>query len=278
MGLLSGLEKLGFKSLDKVDLYEDENAKKSAVVNEKKELTEADMIYEKTCTCPVCQKKFKTKAMRVGKAKLLSSDVDLRPIYSGVDTLKYDVIVCHSCGFAALSRFFEVPMTDTQIRLIQQSVSANYKDTRTAITDICSYDEAIEGHKLALLNAIVKKSKASEKAYICLKTAWLLRGKYQNYAKDATDYDAVVADCKEEEQQYLEEAKKGFIVAIEKESGNICGMDPATVEYICAAIAYEIGEYDESQRMISRLIVNPSANRRIKDKCLDLKERIAKEK
>ena len=42
--------------------------------------------------------------------------------------------------------------------------------------EIYTYEEAMERHKLALACAIVRQSKGSEKAYICLKAARVLRG------------------------------------------------------------------------------------------------------
>lgn len=279
MGILSGLEKLGFKSMEKVELFEDENANKAKQETaKKKEISEGDMLYDKTYKCPVCQNELKARTLKVGKAKLVSSDLDLRATYQGIDPLKYDAIVCKICGYAALSRYFSDDLTDTQLNKIQTVVSANYKPSSFEYPEILTYDDAIENHKMALLNAVVKKGKTSEKAYICLKLAWLLRGKAENYEKTKEDYDEVLKTCKQEETEYLEEAKKGFITAMANESGSICGMEPITVEYLCAALAYETGDIEESQRMVSRIIGNPSASSRMKEKARDLKEAIVKAK
>ena len=39
-----------------------------------------------------------------------------------------------------------------------------------------TYEDALARYQLALVNAIVKQAKNSEKAYICLKAGWLMRG------------------------------------------------------------------------------------------------------
>ena len=126
--LFSGLESLGLGNLSGMKLFESEkkeNDKSSAKGAEQVEVKEADLIFEKTFTCKVCDKEFKTKMVRTGKAKLLAQDSDLRPRYQTVDSLKYDAVVCPHCGFAALSRFFNY-MTDAQAKLIKANISRNF--------------------------------------------------------------------------------------------------------------------------------------------------------
>lgn len=56
--------------------------------------------------------------VRAGKTRLIGSDSDLRPKYSGIDAIKYDAIVCPYCGYASLSRFLEISQTD-RLSLLQ---------------------------------------------------------------------------------------------------------------------------------------------------------------
>ncbi len=279
MGIFSGLEKMGFKSMDKVDLFAEEKKDKAKVRKKekdaKKELTESDLLYDKSMTCPICEKEFKIKAVVASKVKRKQPDIDMRPRYVGIDPLKYDAIVCHKCGFAALSSYFKDSLiTDNQLIMIREGVTANYNPEPVEKHDVYTYDEAIDNHKLALFNAVVKKGRASEKAYICLKLGWLYRGKSETYSKDAADYDDVIAECKKDEIEYLEEAKKGFIYSLSHESGKICGMEPVVVEYLCAALAYDLENHEECQRILSRLITNPAVSSQMKDKCRELKEKL----
>ena len=67
---------------------------------------EADKLFDKKYTCPVCENNFTSKTVRSGKARMVRTDMDLRNVYDGIEPLKYDVILCPKCGYAALSRFF----------------------------------------------------------------------------------------------------------------------------------------------------------------------------
>ena len=119
---------------------------------------------------------------------------------------------------------------------------------------------------------MVKKGKSSEKAYICLKTAWLYRGKAELLEKTEKAQPEELKKLRSKEQECLDEAYKGFLNAISTEStATICGMDGATVTYLCAALAYEIGHYEEAKRLVSRVYGMGGVKRSIKDKCIDLK-------
>lgn len=278
MGLLSGLEKFGFRSLDKVEVYAEEKKKEEEKSAKKAitELTEPEMLFEKTYECPVCEKELKVKTLKQGKAKLMGTDIDLRATYQNIDPLKYGAIICKNCGYAALTNYFNT-VSDPQIRLIKENISANYTPSGNTNAEIYSYDDALEIHKMALLNAVVKRAKASEKAYICLKSAWLLRGKAELLENEKPDAKEEIAAVYESEQEYLNEAYKGFVTAMETETtSTICGMDGSTLTYLCAALAFKTGAYEDAQKMLSRVMVMSGANRRIKDKCTDLKELIAK--
>lgn len=91
MGIFSGLEKMGFKSMDKVDLFAEEKKDKAKVRKKekdaKKELTESDLLYDKSMTCPICEEEFKIKAVVASKVKRKQPDIDMRPRYVGIDRL-----------------------------------------------------------------------------------------------------------------------------------------------------------------------------------------------
>ena len=65
---------------------------------------ETDYIFDKTIKCDVCGKEFKTKQVRTGKARFIGTDEVLKPLYEGIDTCKYDIILCPHCGYAAAQR------------------------------------------------------------------------------------------------------------------------------------------------------------------------------
>ena len=276
--LFSGLAALGLGKLSNMDVYENEDKKeekKDADVEKAAEVSEADLIFDKTYDCPVCGGKFKAKTVKTGKVKLIAADSDLRPKYQLVDSLKYDVIACTYCGYAALNRYFNY-MTSTQARMIKQNISENFNGL-TSDDDIVTYDEAITKHKLALANTVVKHAKASEKAYTCLKTAWLLRGKAETLPADTKDIDKELEELAKEEREFLENAYNGFLEAFPKEMFPMCGMDENTVCYLVAELARRIGKYEDASRWVARVLASRNANDRIKEKSRELKERITEE-
>lgn len=268
-GLLDGLEQFGLGNLKDINLFEEakvsESEQKIPIV-----IKEEDFLFEKIYTCPLCDSQVKTKTVKNGKVKLLGSDIDLRPKYDGIEMMKYDVVACQSCGYAALTRYFN-GLLNSQAKLVKEKITASFKGVSEITTSI-SFEQAIERYQLALANAIVKQGKASEKAYICLKTGWLCRSQRDLLDTKEEGYGAKNAELELTEEHYLRNALDGFIAGIQKESFPMCGMDEATVEYLIAALAMNAGRYEVSSKMVTGLIVRTGVTTRMKDKARDLKE------
>lgn len=276
--LFSGLEAFGLKNLSNINIY-DKKEKEEDTKAEKTEKTgfsEEENIFDKTYTCPVCDKEFKSKTVKAGKVKLLSLDTDLRPKYQYMDPLKYDAIVCPNCGFSALNRFFKY-VTNAQATLIKNNISVNFRGIKDN-GETYSYDDAIARHKLALISAIVKKSKTSERAYTCLKLAWLIRGKMETLPTDTQNHDNLMKEMAKEELDFLAKAYDGFVEAFSKEPFPMCGMDENTNTLLVAELARRLGKYDESGRWISKVLISRDANERIKTKAREIKDMLQKEK
>lgn len=272
--LFSGLEAFGLGNLSGMDVYETkekENAK-GKVEAEKDAFSEEDNIFDKTFTCPVCDSEFKSKNVKSGKVKLLNLDADLRPIYQHMDPLKYDAVVCPHCGYAALNRFFKY-VTSAQAALIKKNISVSFRGLKES-GNIYDYEDAIARHKLALINSIVKKAKTSERAYTCLKTAWVLRGKAETLSEKLPDYKNQIEALEKEEADFIAKAYDGFDEAFSKETFPMCGMDEVTITLLMAELARRIGKYDEAGRWISRVLISKEANERIKQKARDIKDMI----
>ncbi|MCI8307524.1 MAG: DUF2225 domain-containing protein [Lachnospiraceae bacterium] len=270
--MFSDLASLGFKNLDNLDILEEEEKKsrdkKSAVKKEEEHDYEAEALFDKTMNCPCCYKDFTSRTVRTGKVKAAEPDLDLRPRYEKMDPLKYDAIVCPECGYASLSRFYG-NITDGQKKLIREQISQSFKGIDTS-QDRYSYDDAIMRHKLALLNTIVKKGKNSERAFTCLKIAWLYRGKAESEL--LANKDADVTELQKEEMSNLNFAYEGFCDSFSKEAFPICGMDQTTLMYLLADLARRLGEKDAASRWISNVITTRGISNRIKDKALHIKE------
>ena len=280
--LFSGLESLGIEGIGDLDIYGDDSARSEdgvgadetkAVKTKTPEEMEAEYIFDKTYTCPVCDKSFKSKTLKANKAKLISTDMDLRPVHQNIDIVKYDMIACPYCGYAVLNRYF-APLTTMQIKKIKETISKNYKISDEKKRKVYSYDEAIERGKLALLSAVIKTGKDSEKAYVCLKIAWLFRGKAEHLPETETEE---LKRCEREEEAFLTKAYDGMVAARRKELFPICGMDELTFDYLLAALAHRLGHLEVSARLVGEIMAKPSANRRIKEKTGILKEALKKD-
>lgn len=277
-GLLSGLADLGLGNLENIDIYEEpEKPEVKKKVTEEKvvELQEKDFIYDKSWECPVCDNKFTSKTVKTGRVRMLGMEKDLRPLHEGIDVQKYDVVLCPHCGYAALTRYFP-HMTSVQAKLIKEQISQKvhlheYKD------ETYSYLEAVERYKLALANAVVKHGKTSEKAYICLKMGWLLRGYAEALETDENATAEELTEVRAQEENDILNAYKGFTDALQTESIPMCGMDETTIDYLMAALGVRFKEYERASRLVAKIITSPSANARTKDKARELKEELLTE-
>ena len=278
MGILSGLKRLGLGNFENVDIYEkdesQQKAKKAADAVQKPKPEEKDYLYEKAYTCPVCGADFSSKVMKSGKAKLVGADQDLRPKYDVIDSTKYDVVLCPVCAYGALASSF-AHISQGQTKLIRENISANAK-INFYHDEIYSYEEALERYELALACAVVKRAKASEKAYICLKTGWLLRG-YAENLKDVEQPPMSVEELEQQENEYLENAYKGFMDARQSETFPMCGMDELTMDYLLAALALRFQHYDVAGRLLTSVLTSTTASSRVKDKARDMKEQVLRE-
>lgn len=277
--LFAGLENLGLDGLNSEDVFKEEKKQEEKKAEPDRELTEEekaareeDFIFDKSYTCPVCDHEFTSKMVRTGKVRLIGADDDLRPIYQDVDSLKYDAVLCPKCGYSALNRYFNFVMS-AQAKAIKDNISANFTYTPEE-GKIYNYDDAILRHKMALACTVVKRGKSSEKAYTCLKLGWLCRGKRELLMKGDDSLKEEIAALADEEKECLENAFAGFKDAFSKEDFPMCGMDQHTMMFLLAELAYRTGHPEDSKFYCSKVLTARDANSRIKNKALDLKEKL----
>ncbi len=273
--ILSGLSKFGLGKLENLELYDEEKKKKKEpekvqeiIVIEK---PEKDYLFDKSYVCPVCSENFKVPTLKAGRGRVIGIDKDLRPRYEGIDPIKYDVILCPRCGYAALGRYF-MNITPPQIKLIKKEISRNFNPI--ASLHEYSYDDAFVRYQLALGSAVVKLGATSEKAYICLRMAWLVRGKQEQLDKNASNYDEEYNRCVEDEEELLKSAMEGFLEARLTEAFPICGMDEHTLDIIIAAIALRFKDYDLAVNLLSQIITSKNVNLRLKDRAIEMKNEV----
>lgn len=274
--LLYGLSSLGLDSLQGADIFEELTKKEKAAPEGPAVLEEKDMIYDKKTTCPVCDTEFMCKSLKAGKTRFLGNDKDLRPIYEGIDAQKYDIALCPNCGYAALTKYFP-RVTTKQAAFIRKNISSKVR-LHAYTGDTYSYEDAIERYQLALASAVVKKAKTSEKAYICLKNAWLLRGYAQYLAEEKHMSKEQLGAVTQLEKKFLQNAFRGLSASVASESYPICGMDEGTLDYLLAAIAMQLEDYDGAGKIVANILISTTVNPRIKDKARDLKDEIMEKK
>ena len=108
------------------------------------------------------------------------------------------------------SRYFG-GLANFQRDAVREVISTAYQHKEE--NETYTYEEALERYKLSLASAVVKKARASEKAYICLKSGWLLRSMGENLDEKTPDYDKKLADLKEQERVFLQNALDGLLTA-----------------------------------------------------------------
>ncbi|WP_330637160.1 DUF2225 domain-containing protein [Acidaminobacter sp. JC074] len=155
-------------------------------------------LYDKSVVCPVCKHEFLTKKVKSKSIKVLERDTDLKAEYEFEDPTFYGVNVCPNCGHARFeSDFNDVNVTATA--KIKNEISLKWK-----ARDFCqerTIKEAIEAHKLALINYNLTNYKPSVIAKTCLRLSWF----YKEIDATSSDKFAMYARQKFEEA-YVEEA------------------------------------------------------------------------
>lgn len=287
MGLLDGLEVFGMDASNMDDLFSEgkRNAMSSSSEGQKKEteLKEEELLLARKTECPICDYEFKTLTTKAGKVRRKESERDLRPRSFGIDTLKYNVVCCPKCGYAALTQNdwfknvlrIQKPMIQAQVtsKFDPASVKAAYGDS----VNKWSYEIAIALHKLSLFNCVVKNAKASEKAYNCLVLSWLHRGWIEELKEKGGTDPATLEKLKAVEDDYYKKAYEGLTKAMSTETPPICGMSEHMLNYLLAVMSEKFGKLEVASKLVATILVSQTAERKIKDRARDLKEELIKD-
>lgn len=278
MNLLAGLEKFGIKSDGNLDITKDpktqNNTQEKAVKKTSiEDLQEKDLVLQKSVQCPICDHKFKTLIVKSAKVKREGSDPDLRPHYHNIDTLKYEVCVCPKCGYAAMNKYFN-HVSSTQMKWIKEAVCSKFTPLSDDVPEIYTADRAVDRYKLALVSTLAKHGQMSEKALICLRIAWIRRDQIKETPDHTPEQLKKRKELMEEYEGFYRQAYDGFNKAYSTETGPYAGLSGNTLEFILANMAIHFKDYGTASKLISGLLGNPNTPQRVKDKCLDLKEKI----
>ena len=252
MSNFEGLESSGSDNPDEDVSSPDSTAEIASEVPPAEKINIAGYLYNKNFNCPVCDADFASTVIKSGKARFLSSDTDLKPLYRPFDPTYYDIVVCRNCGYAALVSVFR-KITSSQCNKVLTEIKPKYVDKDYPM--ILTTDMAIERHKLALHTSFAKGGSNGEKGFICLKIAWL----YRDLADD------------ENEKFFIKHAYTKLKEAYSTDSFPIFGMDEAQLTYLIGELARRVGNYSESLRWISKVVLMKNVNSRLKEKADDIR-------
>jgi uncharacterized protein (DUF2225 family) len=175
--------------------------------------------------------------------------------YHVVNPNHYDLLFCSHCGYAALRNYFD-KITAKQQEMIKKNVSKDYKPMEFHMP--LSMEHVISRYKQALLCASAIEAKVSQKAFINLKLAWVLRE----------------ANQKELELRFLREAFEGLKTAFQTERFPLGNMDESTAKYVIADLARRVGEPAEALRWVGDVVVAKGIPGALKERAINLKDLI----
>ncbi len=243
--LFSGLENLGFNNINIKDIYDVDKKEPQLPLPS----TSTTLIYDITVTCPVCDHTFKEKAVKTSSYKIDSKDSDLFIRYSIINPYFYEVWICPSCGYSSIKVDFD-KINQNQKELILKNISPKFRNK--IYTTPYDVNIAIERYKLALINSVFMESKASRKAMVCLKLAWM----YRLLNNDKPNKD---------ETKFLEQALKGFENAYLTEYFPLYGMDKFLCMYLIGELNKKTGNYDEALSWLSSVIIGKNVKQNLKE-------------
>jgi len=257
--IFSGLEKFGLAEVveKNLEVFESEPIKEEPKKEkEPKLLNIDDFIYEKSYVCPVCNFHFKSCTLRYGKVRIKSIEFDLRPIYTSIEPMFYDIVLCEGCGYATAAEGFD-KVSKKEAEKVLSEITPQFRPIPYPKEP--TIEMAIDRYKLALLNAVVRQGRDGERAYLCMKLTWLYRLKGEEFLN---------------ERKFATLALRGFTSAIRDESPPIMGISESAVMYIIAAFSTFMGDKSGALKILSNLLVSKATSNRLKNRARDLKDTI----
>lgn len=203
-------------------------------------------LFDKQIVCPVCNSHFKAKTVKSKSPRVISKDSDFFIRYSVVNPYFYDVLICNSCGYAAMRSDFE-KLKSHKKELVLSNVTPKWKPREYPY--ILDEKLAIERYKLALLNAMLIDLPNSTKGMISLKIAWLNR----------------LLDNNIQETLFLKQALEGFNTAYMTEIFPIYGLQRDSLMYLLGELNRRLGNNQDALQWYSKTIVNTNSSYKIKE-------------
>lgn len=235
---------------------------------------EKKYVYTKKIKCTNCGAQINDLRIMNSKLRRKEPDMDLRPRFQFIDSLKYGVTACPHCGFAAPIKHFE-QLSSVQQKRIREKITSQFMQREPFSGETLDYATAQGQYELALVCAMVMELPLSEQAHLCLQLSWLIRGRLEEAdAEPGLLEEALYKQLQEKEERYYRQAYDHFSQAYTKEDFPICGMDQHTLEYLLGVMSYHFKEYDLAVRYCGDIVQARGVSAKLKDKALMLKDDI----
>ena len=239
---------------------------------------EKKYTYAKKINCTNCGAQFQDLRLLNGKLRRKEPDMDLRPRFQFVDSLKYGVTACPFCGFAAPVKSFE-RLTSLQQKRIREKITSQFMQREPLSGETIDYATAMGQYELALVCAMAMEVPLSEQAHLCLQLSWLIRGRLEEAdAEPGLLEEDLYKQLQEKEERYYRQAYDSLSKAFTQEDFPICGMDQSTFDYLLAVMSFHFKEYDLDVRYCGNVVQEKGISAKLKDKALMLKDEILAEK
>lgn len=198
---------------------------------------DTSVFYLKSFKCPVCGAEFKRTQLKKNATRALKREEDLRASYSGVNPSHYGVILCESCGYAAMVSDFDA-LGEPAKKAVREQISSRWKE-RSYPYEL-ELKDIIELHMIALLNYEIQKRKPSDLAKIAQRLSWF----YRELGDEARSQKF--------EQQCLNLFKKAYI----EENLDLNTDFRTTVYYLIGYYSYKNEDYREAAKMLREAIIS----------------------
>ena len=206
----------------------------------KRSIDESELLTVREYTCPACETVFSSGRPLVSKVVKNGNDADLRPLYTNIDVLKYQIVECPVCGYADIEKDF-LNASRVEVKAYK-AFGMNTGNGGMSAEKTRDYDSAYRHYKSALRCLTIRNSKKGRRGYMFLLTAWLLRG-WREY-REAAGESVAESDMmsRSEETKMLAHAVENFKEAQLTEDFPICGIDEPTFYYLMGVLAFGLDD------------------------------------
>ena len=203
----------------------------------------SDALFNKEVKCPVCELTFTTKKVKTAFVKVLKRDSDFCAYYADENPTFYGVYVCPQCGYASFESIYQ-NLSIAQIARVGKKVGSNWSGKDYGGKR--SLNQAIEVHKLALLNFNIMIASKFHIAKACLRLAWFYR----------------MLEDEERELQFIKHAADSYELAFTTEEFENSGEEEYVVCYLLGELNRRLGNYRKAVSFYDMAIRNPEIETR----------------